>query len=146
MTQDLTTWLAQMPPASEIEARINEIENELELLQALKQVRAHASGGNKTAVDNSEAEPQGPSPGELRKRLSTERLPILRTILAAADKRASIPQVAQATGGDRANIASNMQRMVPAGLLIREGRGFYSVTSAAQSLLREMDGGQIVMS
>jgi hypothetical protein len=143
MTQDLKTWLAAMPPEEEIEARISEVETELELLTTLRQVRSHARAQNGEQPAPVEPEQEAPSAELLRKRLSPERVPILRAILAAPDKRASIPQIVDAIDGERTNIASNMQRMVPAELLAREGRGLYTVTPGAEALIREMDGGQI---
>jgi hypothetical protein len=136
MTQDLKAWLAAMPPESEIEARISEVEDELELLQALKQVRAHARSQNGSRP----TEAKDIDLDTLRKRLSTERIAILRVILARGEAGASIQQVVQATEGDRTNIASNLQRMVPAELLERAGRGLYAVTPEGQALIRELDG------
>jgi DNA-binding IclR family transcriptional regulator len=125
-----------MPPETEIEARISEVEDELELLQALRQVRAHARGQNGSRP----TEAKDVDLDTLRKRLSTERIEILRAILARGEVGASIPQVVQTTEADRNNVASNLQRMVPAELVERAGRGLYAVTPGGQALIRELDG------
>jgi hypothetical protein len=145
--QDLKTWLEAIPPESEIDGRIGEVENELELLRAIKQVRAHSAapertGGEPEAKPSTESD-DGALPPEveaLRPRLSAQRLRILRAILRQQNGRATIPDVVAAVDpGDRKNIASNMQRMVKARLLSRAGRGRYGLTPGAKRLIRSMD-------
>src|ERR1700744_2844831 len=148
---DLKAWLEAMPPESEIESRISEVENELELLRAIKQIQTHAlsSEAERTppAPTRTEA-PQAPSqngalPPEveaLRSRLSEPRIRIIRAILDHRNSRATIPEVVNALGDpkDRPNVASNMQRMIKARLLSRVGRGRYGVTPNAAQLVRSL--------
>lgn len=141
MPQDLKAWLAAMPPESEVDGRISEVENELELLRAIKQVRAHTMEGSAKAGPT-EAQ-NGALPPEveaLRSRLSEQRLRILDAIRSQRNGRATIPEVVSAVDpNDRANIASNMQRMVKARLLSRAGRGRYGLTPGAKQLIQSMD-------
>jgi predicted transcriptional regulator len=136
MTQDLEAWLKQMPPESAIEARIERVESELELLTALRQVRQFARTGGQTEAADAGDEP---SLDELRKRMSPERLRILRAVTRLG-KQAGIPAVAKAVNADRDNIASNMQRMIGAGLLERVGYGLYAATPGAMKLVEEAAG------
>jgi hypothetical protein len=146
MSQDLKTWLKAIPPESEIDGRISEVESELELLRAIKQVRAHSPAAEQAARESEpESEDQNgalPADAEaLRSRLSTERIRILRAILSHQNSRATIPDVVRALDDpdDRANIASNMQRMIKARLLSRVGRGRYALTTSAAQLIRSLD-------
>jgi hypothetical protein len=144
MPKDLKTWLREMPPESEIDGRIGDLESELELLRAIKQVRAHSPAAESSQP---QARPEienknGALPPEvlaLRSRLSDQRERILRAILAQRNGRATIPDVVAAVDpNDRANIASNMQRMVKARLLARVGRGRYGLTPAAKQLMHSI--------
>jgi hypothetical protein len=154
MAQNLKAWLAAIPPESEIDGRISEVESELELLRAIKQVRVHAPtaepaehGAEPTSPSKpqpaSEPDPQnGSLPPEveaLKSRLSPVRIRILRAIFGHRN-RATIPDVVAVLGDpdDRDNIASNMQRMVKAKLLSRTGRGTYALTRGAAQLVRSM--------
>ncbi len=146
MPQDLKTWLGAIPPESEIDGRISEVENELELLRAIKQVRAHAPAAERAAPEPEPAHENGALPAEaekLRSRLSPERVRILRAILSHQNGRATIPETVSALGdpNDRPNIASNMQRMVKARLLSRVGRGRYALTPNAAQLIHGLDDG-----
>jgi len=155
MSQALKAWLKAIPPESEIDGRISEVENELELLRAVKQVHAHGASvegaeptepaqGVERALPESASEPEqqnGTLPPEveaLRSRLSEPRIRILRAIMGHRN-RATIPEVAAILETGRDNIASNMQRMVKAKLLSRHGRGSYSLTRPAAQLMHNMD-------
>jgi hypothetical protein len=147
MAQDLKTWLEGIPPEGEIDGRIGEVENELELLRAIKQVRAHSPVADRSPEpppgDTEDALENGKLPADvevLRRRLSDERIKILRAILRQKNARATIPEVVSAVDpNDRDNIASNLQRMVKARLVSRAGRGRYRVTPGAAQLVRSMD-------
>jgi hypothetical protein len=143
MPQDLKTWLEAIPPESEIDGRISEVENELELLRAIKQVRAQPESASELKPESEPESQNGTLPPEveaLRSRLSAERIRILRAILDHRNGRATIPEVVLIVDpNDRANIASNMQRMVKARLLSRTGRGRYTLTRGAARLIRSTD-------
>jgi len=144
VSQDLTTWLAEMPPEHEIDAKIAEIEGQLELLRAMKQLQSRRLGSN-GAVDAPSKAQAIPSEA-LLKRLSPERVEILRAILDRPAGQASIPDVVARVKGDRNNTASNMQRMISADLLNRVGRGMYQLSEGALELMQQLseqgeDGG-----
>ena len=138
MVQNLNTWLTAMPAEGEVDERIAALEREIELLRTVKRLRALSPtpDGDEPAVDES-AQNGHVSLEVLRKRLSSERVQILRAIVAHPNRRASIPEVAKSTEGNRKNVGSNMQRMVSAELLVRLDRGLYALTPGAEALMRE---------
>jgi hypothetical protein len=146
MAQELRAWVNGIPPESEIESRIDEIEGELELLRvALKQVRAHGGEADKSAPSSEPAAPSqngalSPEAEALRGRLSDARLRIMRAILSQRSTKPTIPEIVAAVDpDDRKNTESNLHRMVTARLLTRAGRGRYRLTPAAAELVRSLD-------
>jgi hypothetical protein len=136
----MAAWLAGIPPEHAVDERIAAIERELERLKAVKLLFVHTPSRNGDEADSDIAETKKPSVGELRKRLSTERIEILNAIRSQPDSQAAIPSVVTLVRGDRDNTASNMQRMVSADLLRRIDRGLYVLTSGAEALMREIEG------
>jgi DNA-binding IclR family transcriptional regulator len=142
VAKDFGKWLATMPPPNEqlLEERISDTQSELAFLHALlEKARTRGHQGDDVDSDHKNA----PTLDELRKRMSPERLRIIRTIAKRPNREASIPEVAKALNVDRDNVASNMQRMVSAGLLERVVQGRYVLTAGAAELLGKIEGGEI---
>jgi predicted transcriptional regulator len=143
VTQDFGKWLVTVSSAGEkeLEGHISDIESNLEILYAL--LKKARSSGHDGTVARSAAADDAPTVDELLKRMSPERLRIMRAVAKRPKGEALIPEVAKALNVDRENVASNMQRMVTAGLLERVGPGRYKLTGGAAELLAKIEGGEV---
>jgi hypothetical protein len=164
---EFESWLAAMPSDAALDERIAELESKIEAVRVLKQLRpvaptatpapapasasASAPAATPAPAPVQNATPEETPPAEEPevveidpRSLSPERRQIIR-VMRDLDKDA--PAVAEITRGlhllgveiDEKNVATNMQRMRGAGLVVRPSRGRYTIVPEALRLVEELD-------